>query len=84
MTEDYASVGDVERAIGFKCGCHLNQGQTYSLLFSPQEMVKKRDQIQEMPPCKWLAYTLFPKLARSRHYPIYFSTLPHQSATYIS
>ena len=50
--QDYASVVDVERASAFKCGGHLNQGQACSSLFSPEEMVKKRDQIQGMTPCK--------------------------------
>ena len=48
--EDYATV--LERASAFICGCKLNQDQPCSALFSPEEMVVKRDQIHDLTPGK--------------------------------
>lgn len=48
--DDYATV--LEKASAFICGCKLNQGQPCSAMFSPEEMVVKRDQIQDLTPGK--------------------------------
>lgn len=56
---EYASVGgDLEKAREFVCGCKINKGQACCTLFTPEEMVKRRDQVQEMTTGKHLSTSL--------------------------